>query len=51
MNLDIIPPKNETEDILLSRTRNCETLIKQTHRKSEDILEFKFSKPSEFFFI
>ena len=27
---------NETEDLLLSTTKNCETLIKQTHRKAEE---------------
>ena len=29
MNLDIIRPKDETEKLLLSITKNCETLIKQ----------------------
>ena len=29
----MIRPKNETEDLLLSITKNCETLIEQTHRK------------------
>ena len=33
MNLNMIQPKNETEDLLLSITNNCETLIEQTHRK------------------
>ena len=40
MNLNTIRPKNETEDLLLS-TKNCETLIEQTHRKAEETLEFK----------
>ena len=44
MNLIMIQPKNETEDLLLSITKNCETLIKQTHRKTEETLEFKMSK-------
>ena len=35
MNLNVIRPKNQTEDLLLSITKNCETLIKQTHRKTE----------------
>ena len=35
MNLKMIRPKNETEYLLLSITRNCETLIDQTHRKAE----------------
>ena len=33
MNLNMIRPKIETEDLLLSLNKNCETLIKQTHRK------------------
>ena len=49
MNLNLIQPKNETEDLLLSKTKNCETLIKQTHRKAEETLEFKKIKPKEMF--
>ena len=49
MNLNIIRPKNETEDLLLSITKNCETLIEQTHRKAEETLEFKIVKPREIF--
>ena len=45
----MIRPKNETEDLLLSITKNCETLIKQTHRKAEETLEFKMNKPKETF--
>ena len=45
----MIRPKNETEDLLLSITKNCETLIKQTHRKAEEALEFKMIKPKETF--
>ena len=41
MNLNMIRPKNETEDLLQSITKNCETLSKQTHRKAEETLEFK----------
>ena len=44
----MIRPKNETEDLLLSITKNCETLIDQTHRK-EEALEFKMTKPKETF--
>ena len=32
MTLNMIRPKNETEDLLLSFTKDCETLIKQTHK-------------------
>ena len=44
MNLNMIRPKNETEDLLISITKNCETLFKQTHRKAEETLEFKFDQ-------
>ena len=49
MNLNMITPKNETENLLLSITKNCETLIEQTHRKPEETLEFKMVKPRETF--
>ena len=49
MNLNMITPKNETENLLLSNTKNCETLIEQTHRKPEETLEFKMTKPRETF--
>ena len=49
MNLNMIRPKNETEDLLLSITKNCETIIDQTHGKAEDILEFKMIQPRETF--
>ena len=45
----MIKPKNETEDLLLSITKNCQTLIEQTHRKAEETLEFKMIKPRETF--
>ena len=45
----MIQPKNETENLLLSLTKNCETLIEQTHRKPEETLEFKMTKPRETF--
>ena len=49
MNLNMIRPKNATEDLLLSITKNCETLIEQTHRKAEETLEFKMDKSRETF--
>ena len=49
MNLNMIRPKNETEDLLLSITKNCETLIEQTRRKPEETLEFKMIKSRETF--
>ena len=45
----MIRPKNETENLLLSITKNCETLIEQTHTKSQETLEFKMIKPRETF--
>ena len=45
----MIQPKNETEDFLISITKNCETLIRKTHRKAEETLEIKMNKPSETF--
>ena len=49
MNLNMIQPKYETEDLLLSITKNCEKLVEQTHRKPEETLEFKMVKPRETF--
>ena len=49
MNLKIIRPKNETEDLLLSIAKNCETLIHQTHTKPEQTLKFKLIKPRKTF--
>ena len=49
MNLNMIRPKNQTEDLLLSITKNCETLIEQTNRKAEESLEFKMHKPRKTF--
>ena len=45
----MIQPKSETEDLLLSITKNCEMLIEQTHRKAEEKLEFKMNKSREIF--
>ena len=45
----MIRPENETEDLLLSITKICETLIQQTHRKPEETLEFKMIKPKQTF--
>ena len=49
MNLNMIQPKNETEDLLLSITKNCETLIQQTHTKPQETLDFQMIKPRETF--
>ena len=49
MNLNMVRPKNETEDLLLSITKNCQLLIEQTHRKAEETLEFKMNKSKQTF--
>ena len=49
MNLNKIRVKKETEGLLLTITKNWETLIELTHRKAEETLEFKKIKPSETF--
>ena len=51
MNLNMIRPKTQTDDLLLSITKNCETLIEQTYRKAEETLEFKMIKPRETFHV
>ena len=45
----MIRPKNETEDLLLLITKNCETIIEQTHTKPQETLEFKMIKPRQTF--
>ena len=45
----MIRPKIETEDLLLSKTENCETLIEKTHRKAEERLEFKMTQSKQTF--
>ena len=49
MDLNMIRPKSEIEDLLLSITKNSEKLAEQTHRKPEETLEFKMIKPKETF--
>ena len=49
MTLSMIRRRNETEDLLLSITKISEKLIEQTHRKAEETLEFKLTKPIETF--
>ena len=48
MNFKMIRPKIGTEGLLLSITKNCETLIKQTQTKPET-LEIKLNKSRETF--
>ena len=49
MNLNMIQPKNKTEDLLLSITENCEKLIEQTHTKPQETLELKMNKSRQTF--
>ena len=49
MNLNMIRPKNEIEDSLLSITKNCETIIEQTKSRPQETLEFKLNKPRKTF--
>ena len=49
MNSNTIGPEIETKDLLLSITKNCETLIHQIHTRAEETLEFKMIKPRERF--
>ena len=49
MNLNNLRSKNETEDLLLSITKNCETLIDKTQRKTEQTLEIKMINPRDTF--
>ena len=43
----MIRPESETENLPLSITKKCETLIKQTHTKPEGTFGFKLTKPSK----
>ena len=45
----MIRPRNETEDLLLSNTKNCEMPFKETHTKLDETLEFKLFKPKQTF--
>ena len=45
----MIRPKIETEDLLLSITKNYETIIPQTRTHPEETLEFKLTKSREAF--
>ena len=49
MNLNMIRPKTQTEDLLVSITKNCELLVERTHTKPQETLEFKMIKPRETF--
>ena len=48
MSLNLIRPKNEAEELLLSITKNCQALVEQSHMKAET-LEFKLTKARKSF--
>ena len=45
----MINHKNQTEELLLSITKNYKMLIKRTHRKAGETLEVKMNKIRELF--
>ena len=45
----MVPPKNETESLLKSITKLCETLIEQTNRNADETLDFELNKSRETF--
>ena len=49
MKLNMIRPKSDTEDLLLSITKKCETLIKQFHTQPEETLKCKLNKSRQTF--
>ena len=49
MNLHMIRPKKETENLLRSVTNNCDKPIKQTHTKPQGTLGFRLTKPRDSF--
>ena len=49
MNMDMIWRRNGLKHLLLSVTKTCETLIKQTHRKPQETFEFKPTQPRKIF--
>ena len=42
-------PRNETEDLLFSKTENCELLINQTYKKADETTIFQLSGSKESF--
>ena len=45
MIVDIVRAKNETKDLRLSKTENCETLIKQNYTQAHKTFSFALNKP------
>ena len=49
MHLNRIQPKNQTEDLLLSKIRSFERLFKQTLAKAQETLKLEINKARETF--
>ena len=49
MNVNMIRHKIETEDLVLSITKKCETLFKQTHARLQETLEYNLSQSKQTF--
>ena len=47
MNLKMIQPKNQTEELWLPITKIVKFFFEQTHTKPKELLEFKIGKPRE----
>ena len=47
MNLDKIRPKIETDGLLNTKTKNCQTLFNKTYTKPQETLEFKPTQSKE----
>ena len=45
----MIKPRNETDGLIFSIIKNCETLNNQFHKKHREMLEFKLTQPRELF--
>ena len=45
----MIQPKKQTQNLLLSITKNCEAIFEQPHKKPKETLEFKMIKSRETF--
>ena len=50
MNLNLIRPKNKTQDLLPSVTKNCETFVHEIQTRPKETLEFKMIKPRRTFY-
>ena len=44
MNLKVVRPINQTEDLLVLITKICETLIYQTHTRPQETLDFALTE-------